>query len=104
MREEGEWAVAQWRWRSCKQDHVAQGAKVLTPRDEISKPGTWTRDSPPMSTFALNLALVKSGQLTRKAVERWGIDRFVRMENSKKPGYSVKLANLRSQLIYKVVL
>lgn len=63
MRQEGrEWAVAQWRWRSCKQDHVAQGAKVLTPRDEISKPGTWTRDSPPMSTYALRLALVKSGQ------------------------------------------
>lgn len=58
--------MAQWRWRSCKQDRVAQGAKVLTPRDEFSKPGTWTRDSPPMSTFALGLLLVKAGQLSSR--------------------------------------
>ena len=60
--------MAQWRWRSCKQDQVAQGANVLTPRDGLSKPGTWTRDSPPMITIALGLPLVKAGQLTYRIV------------------------------------
>ena len=30
--------MAQWRGRSCKQDWVAQRAKVLTPRDNVSNP------------------------------------------------------------------
>ena len=38
-----------------------------------------------------------------KTVERWGNDRFVRMVNSQKPRCSVKLVNLRSQLMHKVV-
>ena len=39
-----------------------------------------------------------------KTVERWGNDRFVRMVNSQRPRYSVKLANFRSQLMRKVVM
>jgi len=38
-----------------------------------------------------------------KTVERWGNDRFVRMVNSQKPRSSVKLVNLRSQLMRRVV-
>jgi hypothetical protein len=44
-----------------------------------------------------------AAQQANEAVERWGIDRFVRMLNSKKPNCAVKLAHMRTQLMPRVV-